>query len=219
VSPRTWSAAIASSPAGVAEGGPIEEAARAALDGKLVVVPTDTVYGIGTRPDDPDATARLVEAKRRPEHLELPVLVASLEAAERIGVIDDRARALTRELWPGALTVVIPRRKESSRWALGGNERTIGVRMPGHPVALALLRRAGALAVTSANISGQPTPTTCEALHSVFGATVEIYLCEKEALTGRASTVVDVSGTVITILREGEIPASIVFDVLERDAT
>ena len=201
------------------EPGPIEEAAQAALVGKLVVVPTDTVYGIGTRPDDPDATARLFEAKRRPEQLELPVLVAGSEAAERLGVFDDRARALIRELWPGALTVIVARREESVTWSLGGDPRTIGLRMPDHPVALALLSRAGALAVTSANISGQPTPATCEELHSVFASNVEIYLCEEQPIRGTASTVVDVSGADVRILREGQISASNVFDILEREAT
>jgi len=200
----------------VPEPTPIDEAAGAALGGKLIVAPTDTVYGIGTRPDDPGATARLFEAKRRPPHLELPVLVASLEAAEGIGVFDDRAHALTRELWPGALTVVVARSSASTSWQLGGNARTIGLRVPDHPVALALLGRTGALAVTSANISGRPTPVTCEDLHSVFGGTVEIYLCEEHPVAGRASTVVDVSGADVTILREGEISASAVFDLLER---
>jgi L-threonylcarbamoyladenylate synthase len=203
----------------VAEPAPIEDAARAALDGKLVVVPTDTVYGIGTRPDDADATARLFEAKRRPERLELPVLVSSLGVAERVGVLDDRVRALTRELWPGALTVVVERGEESVTWPLGGNGRTIGLRMPDHPVTLALLGRTGPLAVTSANISGRPTPATCEELHSVFGATVEIYLCEDGPLAGAESTVVAVSRADVKVLREGQIAGTVIFDILERGPT
>jgi L-threonylcarbamoyladenylate synthase len=197
----------------------IEDAARVALGGKLVVVPTDTVYGIGTRPDDPDATARLFEAKRRPEHLELPVLVPSRESAEALGVVDARARALIDALWPGALTVVITRTEASESWPLGGDQGTVGLRMPDHPVALSLLRRTGPLAVTSANISGQPTPADCEELRSLFGTGVEVYLCDEGSLPGTASTVVDVSRKEVRILREGAVAAGMVFDVLERAAT
>jgi L-threonylcarbamoyladenylate synthase len=197
----------------------IEDAARAALDGKLIVVPTDTVYGIGTRPDDPGATARLFEAKRRPEYLELPVLVPSRESAEALGVVDARARALTDELWPGALTVVITRTDASESWALGGDQRTVGLRMPDHPVTLTLLRRTGPLAVTSANISGRPTPADCEELRSLFGTGVEVYLCDEGSLPGTASTVVDVSRKEVRILREGAVAAGTVFDVLERTVT
>jgi L-threonylcarbamoyladenylate synthase len=196
----------------------IEDAARVALDGKLVVVPTDTVYGIGTRPDDPEATARLFEAKRRPEHLELPVLVPSRESAEALGVVDPRVRALIDALWPGALTVVITRTEASESWPLGGDPRTVGLRMPDHPVTLALLQRTGPLAVTSANISGRPTPAGCEELRSLFGTSVEVYLCDEGPLPGTASTVVDVSGKEVRILREGAVAAGTVFDVLERAA-
>jgi tRNA A37 threonylcarbamoyladenosine synthetase subunit TsaC/SUA5/YrdC len=94
---------------------PIQAAARAALDGSLIVLPTDTVYGIGARPDDPSATARLFEAKGRPRELELPVLVPSTEAARRIATFDERAEALALRFWAGRLTIVLPRTRSLAR--------------------------------------------------------------------------------------------------------
>jgi L-threonylcarbamoyladenylate synthase len=184
---------------------PIEEAALAALGGELVVLPTDTVYGIGTRADDAAATDRLFRAKGRPRHLKLPVLVASVSEARRIAVLDDRARALAVRFWAGALTMVLPRSDASRGWDLGSQTATIAVRMPHHPLALAVLARTGPLAVTSANRTGEPTPTTCEGLHDVFGDLVAAYLCEEEPRAGLPSTVVDLSGPELVVLRPGSI--------------
>ncbi|MEX2422164.1 MAG: L-threonylcarbamoyladenylate synthase [Actinomycetota bacterium] len=184
---------------------PIEEAAGAALDGGLIVFPTDTVYGIGTRPDDPAATARLFEAKGRPRDLELPVLVGSTEAARAIAVFDQRAQALALHFWAGPLTLVLPRTASSRAWDLGGDPATIGVRMPHHPLALAILARTGPLAVTSANRSGEPPGSTCDELAVMFGGAVQAYLCDREPLEGRPSTVVDLSATTWRLLRVGAI--------------
>jgi len=182
-----------------------ERAAAAALRGELIVIPTDTVYGIGTRPDDPAATSRLFEAKRRPRDLELPVLVADLATAQRIARFNDIAHRLADRFWPGALTLVLERTDESTSWDLGGNQTTVGVRVPDDPIALAVLDRTGPLAVTSANISGEPTPTSCEEIADLFGRSVTDVLCAPGELTGRASTVVDCTRAAPTILRAGEI--------------
>src|SRR5262249_30994969 len=139
----------------------VERAALAALRGELIVLPTDTVYGIGTRPDDEAATARLFEAKRRSRDLELPILVADAATAERVARFGDVARGLASQHWPGALTLVLERTEASAEWDLGGNPGTVGVRVPDHPTARAVLARTGPLAVTSANISGEPTPSSC----------------------------------------------------------
>jgi L-threonylcarbamoyladenylate synthase len=184
---------------------PIEEAADAARRGDLVVVPTDTVYGIGTRPDDPAATTRLFEAKRRPEHLELPVLVATAAEARDVATFDDRADRLAAACWPGALTLVLPRTARSAPWELGGDPATVGVRVPHHPLALAVLARTGPMAVTSANRSGEPPARTCDELHAAFGDAVAVYLCAGEPLEGAASTVLDLAHGAPTILREGAI--------------
>jgi len=193
---------------------PIEAAARAALEGSLVVLPTDTVYGIGTRPDDPAATARLFEAKGRPRELELPVLVPSKEAARRIATFDERAEALALRFWAGPLTLVLPRADAARTWDLGGDPQTIGVRMPHDPLALAVLARTGPLAVSSANRSGDPTPSTCDAVEAAFGGAVEVYLCAPEALSGSASTVVDLASGTWSVLRAGAVPDNELADAL-----
>lgn len=185
---------------------PIEAAARAALDGSLLVLPTDTVYGIGTRPDDPAATARLFEAKGRPRELELPVLVPSTQAARAIATFDDRAEALALRFWAGPLTIVLPRADPSRAWDLGGDPTTIGVRMPHDPLALAVLARTGPLAVTSANRSGAPTPATCDEVEAAFADAVEVYLCAPEPLAGSPSTVVDLTGDAPSVVRAGAVP-------------
>ena len=184
---------------------PIEDAVRAALAGRLIVLPTDTVYGIGTRPDQAAATARLFQAKGRPRALELPVLVASVAAARGIAVFDDRAEALAGRWWPGALTLVLPRAEPSRTWDLGGDPRTVGVRMPHHPMALAVLALTGPLAVSSANRSAEPTGGDCDALARLFGDAVDVYLCEEARPARSASTVVDLAHGELHILRSGAV--------------
>lgn len=181
---------------------PIDDAIAAARDGALIVFPTDTVYGIGTRPDDPAATSRLFEAKRRPTGTALPILVDSVAGARMVARLDDRAERLAT-LWPGALTMILPRAERSRPWALGGDSDTVGVRVPRHLLARALLAGAGPLAVSSANRSGEPAARTCDELRSVFGELVAVYLCEDEPLVGTASTVVDLTGADVRVLRDG----------------
>lgn len=185
--------------------GPVQEAIGAALRGELVVVPTDTVYGIGTRPDRPDATASLFAVKGRPPHLELPVLLPSIASATDVAVMDERAERLAAGLWPGAITLVLPRTAESASWDLGGDAATIGIRVPHHPLALAVLAGTGPLAVTSANRSGEPTPPSCTGVTEVFGDAVSVYLCEDAPLRGRASTVVDLAHGDPVLLRSGDV--------------
>ena len=182
---------------------PLADARLAADRGGLIVFPTDTVYGIGCRPDVASATARLFGAKERPRGLTLPVLAGSTAAARAIARFDDRADRLAFALWPGALTMVLPRTPESESWDLGGEDATIGVRVPDHPMALALLA-AGPLATTSANRSGEPPATTCDALVEVFGEAVDVYLCQDDALAGAASTVVSLVGE-LEIVRVGAV--------------
>jgi tRNA threonylcarbamoyl adenosine modification protein (Sua5/YciO/YrdC/YwlC family) len=181
---------------------PIAEAVAAARRGGLIVVPTDTVYGIGARPDDPAATDRLFAAKRRPRDLTLPVLVGSIAEARAIARFDDRAERLALSCWPGALTLVLPRTDRSAAWELGGHPETVGVRVPDHPLALAVLA-AGPLAVTSANRSGESPATTCEELVATFGDDVDVYLCHDEPLHGTSSTVVSLLEPTLHVLRVG----------------
>jgi tRNA threonylcarbamoyl adenosine modification protein (Sua5/YciO/YrdC/YwlC family) len=193
---------------------PVQEAIGAALRGELIVLPTDTVYGIGTRPDVPDATAALFAAKGRPRDLELPVLVPSPASAADIARMDERAHRLADALWPGALTLVLTRTAESRPWDLGGDPETVGVRVPHHPLAVAVLAGTGPLAVTSANRSGASTPTRCVDLEEVFGDAVSVYLCEETPLSGTASTVVDLAHGQPAILREGSIGERTILELL-----
>jgi L-threonylcarbamoyladenylate synthase len=193
----------------------LEAAERALRQGQLAVFPTDTVYGLGARPDLPSATAGIFEAKRRPPHLTLPVLAAGIDQAAGVATLDQRARALAERFWPGGLTVVLPRAEASREWDLGAERDTVGVRIPDHEVALALLRRTGPLAVTSANRSGQPTPATCAGVRRALGEAVAVYLCADGSVGGAsASTVVDLTGEAPRILRGGAIPAADVLATL-----
>ena len=184
---------------------PVAEAADAARAGRLIVLPTDTVYGIGTRPDDPAATDRLFDAKARPRDLELPILVATAAEARTLARFDARADRLAGACWPGALTLVLPRTGASTGWELGGDPATVGVRVPHHPLALAVLAATGPLAVTSANRSGATPARTCDDLQAAFGDAVDVYLCQDEPLEGMASSVVDLAHGSARLLRAGSV--------------
>jgi L-threonylcarbamoyladenylate synthase len=192
----------------------MRDAALAAGRGELIVFPTDTVYGLGTRPDDPAATARVFEAKQRSRDLELPVLVATVTAARAVATFDERAERLAGALWPGPLTLVLPRGAEASGWDLGGDPATVGVRVPHHPLALALLAETGPLAVTSANRSGGTPVETCDELQSLFGEDVAVYLCQDDRLDGVASTVLDLAHGPPSILRQGALPREAIAGLL-----
>ena len=187
---------------------PAEEelgAAVAALaEGRLVVFPTDTVYGVAARPDVPGGTDAIFAAKRRPRGLTLPVLAADVTAARTVARLDDRAEALASQFWPGALTLVLPRTEASGAWDLGDEGATVGVRVPAHPMASALLTRTGPLAVTSANRSGEPTPEECDGVRASLGDAVAVYLCAG-AVGTVASTVVDLAARPPRLLREGAV--------------
>ena len=190
--------------------GPLGEAVAAARAGALIVFPTDTVYGIAARADIPSATSRLFQAKSRPRDLSLPVLAASTAEAQIVAQFDARADRLAAACWPGGLTLVLPRTVRSRDWDLGGDAASIGVRVPAHPLALAVLAQTGPLATTSANRSGAPPATTCDDLVASFGDDVEVYLCQDEPLTGAASTVVSLLGPALDIVRVGALdPATI----------
>jgi L-threonylcarbamoyladenylate synthase len=185
----------------------LDVAAEALALGELVVVPTDTVYGLAARPDVPGATDRLFQAKQRPRDLTLPVLVAGPGDARRVAWMDIAADKLAARFWPGALTMVLPRTQASMAWDLGEDRDTVGVRVPAHEVVLELLARTGPLAVTSANRSGNPTPSDCLGVRVVLGDAVAVYLCTGVLDSDLPSTVVDLTGEEHSVLREGAISA------------
>lgn len=187
--------------------GPADAALAAAesvlAEGGLVVIPTDTVYGVASRPDVRGATDRIFEAKGRPRDLTLPVLVAGTADAGQIAEMDDRALALAHEFWPGGLTLILPRTDESARWDLGAEKETIGVRVPAHGLAIALLSVTGPLAATSANRSGEETPPTCDGVQEALGDSVSVYLCGGPALGQTPSTILDLTSDEPRVLRSG----------------
>jgi L-threonylcarbamoyladenylate synthase len=183
-------------------------AAEAVRGGGLIVLPTETVHGLASRPDDPAATRRIFEAKRRPSHLALPVLAPDTRTALALTAgAGPTAGRLAEAFWPGPLTLVLSRGEDSEGWWLGdGDPATIAIRVPGHPLTAAVLERTGPLAATSANLSGsQPLKSRAE-LTRAFGELVEVYLVlppSARAPAGVPSTVVDLTGERPAVLREG----------------
>jgi tRNA threonylcarbamoyl adenosine modification protein (Sua5/YciO/YrdC/YwlC family) len=184
----------------------VRAAAAAIRDGALVVLPTETVYGIAARPDDPAATGALFAAKRRPTGLALPVLVGDPAAAFGLGRATRAAEALAAAFWPGPLTLILERTEPSAGWDLGDRPRTIGLRVPDHPLASALIGRSGPIAATSANISGEPPLEDAAGLLRAFGEAVAVYLIAVRPTGGGIpSTVVDLTGERPRVVREGAI--------------
>ena len=184
----------------------IANAALAVQRGQLVVLPTDTVYGVGADAFSPDAVKRLLAAKGRGRDMPPPVLVSAATTLDALAVgVPSYARALVAELWPGPLTLVC-RQQSSLQWDLGDTRGTVAVRMPDHEVALELLARTGPLAVSSANKTGMPAATDADAAEAMLGDVVEVLLDAGVSPGGEASTIVDVTGDVGRVLRLGAVP-------------
>jgi L-threonylcarbamoyladenylate synthase len=184
----------------------INHAVSAIRMGQLIVLPTDTVYGVGADAFDRNAVTDLLLAKGRGRDMPPPVLVGSVRAGEAL--IDDLGhygRDLIAEFWPGALTLVC-RATPTLNWDLGETKGTVAVRMPLHPVALEILRETGPLAVSSANMSGSPAATTAEDAQKQLGSAVEVYLDGGPTEGPMASTIIDLTGDVPRLLRAGVIP-------------
>lgn len=181
----------------------LDEAVNAVRRGALIVLPTDTVYGIGADAFDADAVAGLLAAKGRGRQMPPPVLVGSLQVLDALADgISDEARALAEAFWPGPLTLILMA-QPSLAWDLGDTHGTVALRMPDHPAALALLGRTGPLAVSSANRTGQPAATTAAAAAEQLGSSVAVYLDGGDSPSGVASTIVDATGSVLRIVRSG----------------
>ena len=183
----------------------ITVAATALGKGELVVLPTDTVYGVAADAFTPAAVTALLAAKGRGRQVPPPVLVGSRRAAfALVEDISSSASDLIDEFWPGGLTLVF-RSSRSLAWDLGDTKGTVAVRMPLHPVALDLLKETGPLAVSSANVSGSPPATTAAEAEKQLGDAVSVYLDGGPCPGDMASTIVDVTGPVPRLLRQGVI--------------
>ncbi|HEY5018457.1 MAG TPA: L-threonylcarbamoyladenylate synthase [Streptosporangiaceae bacterium] len=180
-------------------------AATAVLGGELVVLPTDTVYGVGADAFSPAAVSRLLAVKGRGRDMPPPVLVGTVRAAAAL--VEDLGpygQQLIDEFWPGGLTIVC-RAARTLSWDLGDTKGTVAVRMPQDPVTLDLLRETGPMAVSSANLSGSPAATTAEQAREQLGDAVAVYLDGGPSVGGQASTIVDLTGDAPRLLRQGAI--------------
>jgi tRNA threonylcarbamoyl adenosine modification protein (Sua5/YciO/YrdC/YwlC family) len=178
-------------------------AERAVKYGELVVLPTDTVYGIGADAFSASAVDGLLAAKRRGRDMPVPVLVGAWSTVE--GLVDTlppAADRLRKAFWPGGLTLVV-RHASSLVWDLGDAFGTVAVRMPMDPVALELLGRTGPLAVSSANVSGSPPAVTCEQAREQLGDAVSVYLDGGASGEPVPSTIIDCTVDPPRLLRAG----------------
>jgi len=179
-------------------------AVKALAAARLVVMPTDTVYGVAARPDLPQAVNALFTAKDRPRRQPIPVLVGNANQAEQLAQLDPTAQALIQAFWPGALTLVVPMRPNLN-WDLGQTDGTVALRQPNHPVALELLEMTGPLAVTSANRTGQPPSLEAWGAQDELGMAVYLYLDDGPSPGDTPSTVVRLDNGTVKVLREGAI--------------
>ncbi|GAA4231212.1 hypothetical protein GCM10022254_27750 [Actinomadura meridiana] len=184
----------------------VAEAMSAVRRGELVVLPTDTVYGVGVDAFTPAAVEKLLDAKGRGREMPPPVLVGSVRAASALA--DDLGvygQDLIDEFWPGALTLVV-RANPSLMWDLGETKGTVALRMPMHDLAVELLKETGPMAVSSANLSGRPAARDAEEAEKMLGESVAVYLDGGVSGHNDPSTIVDLTGSVPRLLRAGAIP-------------
>ena len=192
-------------------------AAQAVRAGRLVVIPTDTVYGIGGDAFSTAAVRSLLAAKNRGPDMPVPVLVGSWSTIDGLVLgVPKAARELIEAFWPGGLSIVLPH-APSLNWELGATRGTVMLRMPLHPVALELLRDVGPMAVSSANISGSPPASTADQAQAQLGESVAVYLDGGPSGEPVASTVVDLTGDDPRVLREGAVSTAAVAEVLGRE--
>ena len=183
----------------------LDEAVNVAARGGLLVLPTDTVYGIGADAFSPDAVAALLAAKGRGRQMPPPVLIGSVATLDGLATeVTAEVRALADAFWPGALTIIC-QAQPSLAWDLGETHGTVALRMPDHAAALALLTRTGPLAVSSANRTGRPAATTADEAQEQLGDTVTLYLDGGPVTGGVPSTIVDATGERLRVVRQGAV--------------
>jgi L-threonylcarbamoyladenylate synthase len=192
----------------------LPRAVEVLLSGGLVAFPTDTVYGLGALAFDRKAVESIYTAKDRPVEKAIPVLIGDMEDLGKVCLeIPEIALKLADRFWPGPLTLVIPKNPELSDAVSAG--ATVGVRIPDHPVALDLLRRAGPMAVTSANLSGQPSPNSAQEVFTQLAGRIALILDGGVTPGGIPSTVVDCTSGKPQIIRAGPIPQDEILSTIE----
>ena len=182
--------------------------------GGLVAFPTDTVYGIGALGFNGKAVQSIYTAKDRPIEKAIPILIGEMADIDQVAMdVPERAYLLAQRFWPGPLTILVPKRPDLP--GAVSATTTIGLRVPDHEIARSLLRAAGPLAVTSANLSGHPSPTTADEVFAQLGGRIELIIDGGKTPGGTPSTLVDCTGDEIRILREGPITEKELLSVLE----
>jgi len=193
----------------------VTAASVAVQGGELIVIPTDTVYGIGADAFDADAVKDLLKAKGRGRDMPPPILVSSATTVDALAAdLPGYARALIEEFWPGPLTLVC-RQQPSLQWDLGDTRGTVAIRMPDHDVALAVLERTGPLAVSSANKTGQPAATDADAVLEMLGEDIAVVVDAGTSPGGQSSTIIDVTGPQGRVLRRGALSLDDLNEALE----
>jgi L-threonylcarbamoyladenylate synthase len=183
--------------------------------GGLVALPTDTVYGVGSLAFNGKAVESIYAAKDRPIEKAIPILIGDPNDFDKVAVnIPDMARKLAARFWPGPLTLVVP--KNLSLPDSVSATETVGVRMPDHPVAIAVLRAVGPMAVTSANISGQPSPVSAEEVSAQLGGRIELIIDAGATPGGIPSTLVDCTSDEPKILRTGPLTLEDIQSALDK---
>ena len=192
----------------------VVQAVAALQRGDLVVLPTDTVYGVAADAFSPSAVERLLAAKGRGRDMPVPVLVGDARGLHGLADhVTEQMQALVEAHWPGPLTIIVPA-APSLVWDLGDTRGTVAVRMPQHPVALDVLSSTGPLAVSSANRTGHPPPATADEAERQLGAAVSVYLEAGSSGDAVASTIVDLTGGRPVVRRAGALPVEVLRDVL-----
>lgn len=196
--------------------------ARVALaKGEVVVIPTDTVYGIAADAFTPAAVDQLLAAKGRGRTSPPPVLIPNVATMDALAhTVPDKIRAVAEKFWPGGLTIILDA-QPSLAWDLGETDGTVALRVPNHPIALELLNETGPLAVSSANLTGKPAATTGEEALLQLGARVSLYL-DGGPSASTASTIIDATGLArgtggVRILRDGAVSATALRKILGDD--
>ncbi|GAA1142437.1 tRNA threonylcarbamoyl adenosine modification protein (Sua5/YciO/YrdC/YwlC family) [Nesterenkonia lutea] len=191
-------------PASRAQG--IAQAQDALSRGEVVVLPTDTVYGIGADAFSPQAVAVLLAAKGRSRTMPPPVLIGRAEVMDALAIdVPDHARRLAEAFWPGAMTLIL-QAQPSLHWDLGETHGTVALRMPADELALDLLNATGPLAVSSANRTGMDAATTIHQAQQMLAESVSVYLDDGERSASAASTIIDATVTPPRVVRAGALP-------------
>ncbi len=182
----------------------VDELLKHNIKGKIVCFPTDTVYGVGALVDDIEAIDKIYQLKNRDYSKPLAVLTATYDISQYVKGVNVEINNIMKKYWPGALTCIFYKNENIDRKITAGFE-TIGLRMPALPIALKILNHFGLMATTSINLSGDKPINNLEEIISHFGEQIDYIVIDKATLSNVSSTVIDVTKTPFTIIRQGDI--------------